>query len=37
VPGIDEALAVDGNDMPTLQVNFPAPLPMDAGFDENNP
>lgn len=37
VAPIDEALAVDGSDMPTMTVNMPAALPMDAGYDENNP
>lgn len=37
VAAIDEALAVDGSDMPTMTVNMPAALPMDDGFDETNP
>lgn len=37
VSGIDEALALTSADMPTLTVNMPALLPMDEGFDEDNP
>lgn len=37
VAPIDEALSLDGSGMPTMTVNFPAALPMDAGYDENNP
>lgn len=37
VGAIDEAINAHDGDMPEVQVTFPAPLPMDAGWDSSDP